>query len=224
MQTQTIQLQSAAITYEKYGEGDVNLVIEIGLDASMAEWRRLAKNLAGRHTVLLYQRAGYGASSTSTLERTPENIAAELHLLLQQVGHDRTVTVLAHSQGGLYAWKFAKKYPELVDKLILLDPLSPEDYRFRVELTEEEFRKSGVDKTAGLRLNLCLTKMHLAGWYEEPCAPHRPSITIMAFQKRRSLKFSPGSGNRRPIKPRWRSMRRHMTGNSLRGFWIKNTS
>ena len=76
MQTQTIQLQSAAITYEKYGEGDVNLVIEIGLGASMAEWRRLAKNLAGRHTVLLYQRAGYGASSTSTLERTPENIAA----------------------------------------------------------------------------------------------------------------------------------------------------
>ena len=53
MQTQTIQVQSAAITYEKYGEGDVNLVIEIGLGASMAEWRRLAKNLAGKHTVSL---------------------------------------------------------------------------------------------------------------------------------------------------------------------------
>lgn len=163
MQMHTIQLPSAALTYEKYGDGDVNLVIEMGLGASMAEWRQLAEKLAGRYTVLLYQRAGYGASSTSTLERTPENIAAELHLLLQQVGHDRKVTVLAHSQGGLYAWKFARMYPELVDKLVLLDPLSPEDCRFRMELTEEEFRKSGADKTDGLRVNLRLTKLHL-GW------------------------------------------------------------
>lgn len=36
MQTHTIQLPSAALTYEKYGDGDVNLFIEIGLGASMA--------------------------------------------------------------------------------------------------------------------------------------------------------------------------------------------
>lgn len=163
MQTLTIQLPSAALAYEKFGDGAVNLVIEMGLGASMAEWRQLAERLARDSAVLLYQRAGYGASSTSTLERTPENIAGELHQLLQRVGHDRTIALLAHSQGGLYAWKFAKMYPELVDKLILLDPLSPEDYRFRTELTETEFRKSGADKTAGLRLNLRLTKLHL-GW------------------------------------------------------------
>ena len=88
MQTHTIKLPSAALAYEKYGDGDVDLVIEMGLGASMAEWRQLAEKLAGKHTVLLYQRAGYGASSTSALERTPKNIAAELHLLLYQVGHD----------------------------------------------------------------------------------------------------------------------------------------
>lgn len=163
MQTKTVQLPSAALAYEKYGDGDVNLVIEMGLGSSLAEWRQFAAKLAGKYVVLLYQRAGYGASSTSTLERTLENIAAELYLLLQQVGHERKVSVLAHSQGGLYAWKFAKMYPDMVDKLILLDPLSPEDYRFRMELTAEEYRKSGVDKTTGLRLNLRLTKLHL-GW------------------------------------------------------------
>ena len=116
MQTQTVQLPSAALAYEKYGDGDINFVIEMGLGASIGEWRQLAAKLAGRYTVLLYQRAGYGASSTFALERTPENIAAELHLLLKQVGHDRKVTVLAHSQGGLYVWKFAKMYPDLVEK------------------------------------------------------------------------------------------------------------
>ena len=87
----------------------------------------------------------------------------ELCQLLEQIPHEEKVILLAHSQGGLYAWKFAKMYPELVNRLVLLDPLSPEDYRFRSELTEDEFRKSGVDKTDGLRLNLKLTRFHL-GW------------------------------------------------------------
>ena len=52
----TIQLPSAALAYEKYGDGDVNLVIEMGPGASIAEWRQLAEKPVGRHTVLLYQR------------------------------------------------------------------------------------------------------------------------------------------------------------------------
>ncbi len=51
----------------------------------------------------------------------------------------------------------------MVCRLILLAPLSPEDYRFYTELTEEEFQKSGVDKSKGLELNLKLTRLHL-GW------------------------------------------------------------
>ena len=129
----------------------------------MAEWRQIAGRLAESHTILLYERAGYGTSSVSCLERTPENIATELYQLLKQVEHTEKITILAHSLGGLYAWKFAKLYPKMVEKLVLLDPLSPEEYRFRMELTEEEFKKSGADKTQGLQMNLRLTRKHL-GW------------------------------------------------------------
>ena len=163
MKTGMIQISSAQLAYALYGDGKVGIVIEMGLGASMAEWNQLAKRLSGQKTVLLYQRAGYGASSVSTLERTPGNIAMELRQLLEQIPHEEKVVLLAHSQGGLYAWKFAKMYPELVSRLVLLDPLSPEDYRFRTELTEDEFKKSGADKTEGLRLNLKLTRFHL-GW------------------------------------------------------------
>ena len=158
-----IPISSAQLSCEIYGEGKVTLVIEMGLGAVMAEWQHLAKRLSQRHTVLLYQRAGYGESSVSALARTPGNIASELHQLLQQIPHEEKLTLLAHSQGGLYAWTFAKAHPDMVCRLILLDPLSPEDYRFRMELTEEEFRKSGVDKSKGLERNLKLTRLHL-GW------------------------------------------------------------
>ena len=149
MKTGMIQISSAQLAYALYGDGKVGIVIEMGLGASMAEWNQLARRLSGQKTVLLYQRAGYGASSVSTLERTPGNIAMELRQLLEQIPHEEKVILLAHSQGGLYAWKFAKMYPNLVSRLILLDPLSPEDYRFRTELTEDEFKKSGADKTEG---------------------------------------------------------------------------
>lgn len=163
MITCLIPTPSAQLACEIHGEGKVTLVVEMGLGATTAEWRRLAQKLSAKHTVLLYQRAGYGASSVSTLDRTPGNIALELHRLLEQIPHGEKLTLLAHSQGGLYAWAFARAYPELVERLILLDPLSPEDYRFRLELTQEEFRKSGVDKAAGLEMNRKMTRMHL-GW------------------------------------------------------------
>lgn len=163
MKTETIQILSARLACEIYGDSKVEIIIEMGLGAVMAEWRQIAKRLSDRHTVLLYQRAGYGNSSISTRKRTPENISEELYSLLEQVPHEEKVILLAHSQGGLYAWKFAKDHPEMVKKLVLLDPLSPEDYRFRMELTEDEFKKSGADKTAGLRMNLKLTRLHM-GW------------------------------------------------------------
>lgn len=151
MKSGTVNISTADLFYQIIGDGKVSLAVETGLGADIAEWQPLAKRLPDTHTVLLYQRAGYGGSSVSSLSRTPEQIASELHELFEQIPHEEKITLLAHSQGGLYAWKFAKMYPEMVEKLILLDPLSPEDYRFRMELTEEEYQKSGVDKTAGLR-------------------------------------------------------------------------
>ena len=163
MKTIDEQTKNNRQDYEIYGGGKVSLVIEMGLGAVMAEWRALAKRLSANNTVLLYQRAGYGNSGEFTTERTPENIADELYGLLKTIPHEEKITLLAHSQGGLYAWYFAKAYPEIVGKIVLLDPLSPQDYRFRTELTEDEFKKSGADKTDGLRLNLKLTRLHL-GW------------------------------------------------------------
>lgn len=158
-----VSVRGAEFAYELYGSGRVSLVVEMGLGAMMAEWRPLAKRLMQRHTVLLYQRAGYGDSGVSSQDRTPENIAAELYCLLQEIPHEEKMTLLAHSQGGLYAWVFANQHPDMVSKLVLLDPLSPEDYRFRTELTQEEFRKSGADKSKGLLLNRRLTRLHMGG-------------------------------------------------------------
>lgn len=173
MNEKRITVPSAELACRIYGEGPVSLVIEMGLGAAMAEWRQLAERLSDRHTVLLYQRAGCGASGASALPRTPAYIVRELEQLLAQVPHTETLTLLGHSQGGLYAWRFAQLHPELVKHLVLMDPLSPENYRFRLELTEELFRKSGADKTEGMRQSLRLTRRHL-GWLVRLCMRSAP--------------------------------------------------
>lgn len=180
MKQSLIQIPSARLACEVYGEGSVSLVVEMGLGAVTAEWRQLAERLARRCTVLLYQRAGYGASSASDLPRTPGNIALELRHLLDRLPHAEKLTLLAHSQGGLYAWAFARAYPELTGRLVLLGPLSPQDFRFRAELTETEFRKSGADKTAGLEWNRKLTRMHLS-WLVKQMMSGAPPFYYSSF-------------------------------------------
>ena len=71
--------------------------------------------------------------------------------------------LLAHSQGGLYAQQFCRLYPELVEKLILLDPLSANDNDFKEKLSEKEYKSSGVDKSSSFRTMQTLAKLHLGG-------------------------------------------------------------
>lgn len=40
-----IQIPSAQLACEIYGDGEISLVIEMGLGAVMAEWRRLAEKI-----------------------------------------------------------------------------------------------------------------------------------------------------------------------------------
>lgn len=59
------------LAYHVFGAGKIDLVIEMGLGAVMGEWWQLAQRLGGEHTVLLYERAGYGSSTPSPADRRP---------------------------------------------------------------------------------------------------------------------------------------------------------
>ncbi len=138
--------------YKIYGNPTVDLVIEMGLGACISEWDALATELGKSHGVLVYERAGINHSKKSDQERTPKNIAMELKMLLDTVSHEEKIVVLGHSQGGLYASEFCGLYPEMIKRLVLLDPLSKTDVRFRKELTAKELKKSGADKSKNFDL------------------------------------------------------------------------
>ncbi|KXL52859.1 putative aminoacrylate hydrolase RutD [Anaerotignum neopropionicum] len=157
----SVKISSTRLAYKLFGNGKINIVIELGLGACMGEWLHIAERLSHSHTVLLYERAGTNFSEKSTKERTPFHIAQELHELLQSLPHEDKLILLAHSQGSLYAQQFVRLYPEELKGLILLDPLSARDNEFKKLLTPDEFKKSGVDKHSHLGLPKALAKLHL---------------------------------------------------------------
>ena len=157
-----IDIGTSKISYKIIGNGKIDIVVELGLGSCIAEWYQLAKEISKKgYTVLLYERAGTGYSTISSLQRTPVNIANELNKLLEKLDVSDKITILAHSQGGLYAQAFTRIYKKRVKKIILLDPLSANDNKFKELLTEEEFRKSGVDKFSSLKLQKRLANLHL---------------------------------------------------------------
>lgn len=156
MKLETKKFDNFSIDYAIYGSGKINLVIESGLDATIGEWENVVNKLKETYTVLCYER-----STDSKNARTPKNIAAELQKLLASLDCEKKVIIVAHSQGGLYANAFARLYPQLVKGLVLLDPLSPNDNKYKELLTPEEQNKSGFDKSENLKLMLRFAKLHL---------------------------------------------------------------
>lgn len=96
-----------------------------------------------------------------TKERTPQNIALELNSLLVSLNINENIILLGHSQGGFYSLQYALMYSPKVIGMILLDPVTPYDSEFIRQLTADEYKKSGVDKTFDLKLGLWLTSLKL---------------------------------------------------------------
>ena len=80
--------------YKIFGSKIVDIVIEMGLGACIAEWETLARELGEDHGVLVYERAGINHSGKSDKERTPTNIAKELMNLLDEIPHDEKLVII----------------------------------------------------------------------------------------------------------------------------------
>lgn len=143
------------------GQGPLTVVIETALGSSSAEWWALQTQLTRFGQVLTYDRAGYGFSDPPRTPRTPLNIAQELLALLKALDIRGPLLLVGHSQGGLYVSQLARLIPQQVAGVLLLDPLSPWDYRFKEVLEPKVYQGSGVDKTATLGLVATLAQ---GGW------------------------------------------------------------
>ena len=110
------------------GSGGPTVLFEAGIGATNLNWRHIQKTVARFTGTASYDRSGLGFSTRCRTARTPGNIAAELHDLLEQAGIKPPYVLVGHSFGGLVMRRYALLYPEEVSGVVLVDPMRCEEW------------------------------------------------------------------------------------------------
>jgi pimeloyl-ACP methyl ester carboxylesterase len=180
------------------GSGTPAVVIEPGFGGTAASWRSVAEAVAEYTTVVIYDRAPYGASSRAQDARTPRDIARDLNGVLDALGIEGPVVLTGHSCGGFYARVFAGRYDERVAGMVLVDSsheaqeqevIARLPWRIRalrrlvmpVTMASSRKARSGADRRSLIRENRALLRMKAS---DRPLAAgalgRRPLIVITA--------------------------------------------
>jgi pimeloyl-ACP methyl ester carboxylesterase len=189
-----------------YGRGTPAVVIEPGFGGCAEDWEPIAERLAGETSVVLYDRAPYGASGAARDGRSPRDIAADLDGLLGQLGVTGPLVLAGHSAGGIYVRAYATAHPGRVAGMVLvesshegqravLDPLRPFRARLSGMLTipsiirESPESRRGGDRRSIIREWRAFRRATAAGEALPPgalgdrplvvltCAPGDPSVS-----------------------------------------------
>jgi pimeloyl-ACP methyl ester carboxylesterase len=103
------------------GTGSPVVVLEAGFPGSSLDWTLVQPTVAQFTRVCSYDRAGFGWSQQSKEARSSSQIAEELRALLSAARVPSPYLLVGHSMGGLYVRAFARKFPDSVAGIVLVD-------------------------------------------------------------------------------------------------------
>jgi pimeloyl-ACP methyl ester carboxylesterase len=134
------------------GEGSPTVILETGLGTMSADWANVQPGVASTTRICAYDRAGVGWSDPGLQPRDPQQIAQELHTLLEEANISGPYVLVGQSFGGLYVRMYAAQYPEDVVGMVLVDASHPGMWsRFPAEVTTA---LSGNEQQASLMILL----------------------------------------------------------------------
>ena len=124
-----IQLSNGITHYEESGADSIGTVVLVhGFSVPYYIWDGTYDSLvaAGFH-VVRYDAFGRGYSARPDVDYTPEFYRKQLYELIQQLNLKTPIHLAGLSFGGAITGDFVSHYPNLVNKVILVDPV----YRFK---------------------------------------------------------------------------------------------
>jgi pimeloyl-ACP methyl ester carboxylesterase len=115
------------IAYIEKGQGDKVILLIHGNFSSCYHYEPLYKRIPDDYRVIVPDLRGYGDSSYNTPIDTLHELADDVVLLLKALGIEKAV-VTGWSLGGCVSMSMAARYPEMVEKLILISSGSAKGY------------------------------------------------------------------------------------------------
>jgi class 3 adenylate cyclase len=159
-ETRYVVVRDAAVAYQVFGEGPIDLLYAYGLGSHLdLMWevprtREVLVRLASFSRVIAFDRRGMGASDPVSLGAMPtwEEWAEDMLAVLDAAGSTRTA-ILASADAGPIAIMFAAMHPELVSALVLHNTsaryLAAEDVPFGVPEAGLDFLVGAIAEAWG---------------------------------------------------------------------------
>lgn len=131
------------------GEGSPTVILEAGAGSPGLIWMYVQPEIAKHTRVCSYDRAGFGWSDSASGPLSPQQIASDLHALLEAAGVQSPYILVGHSAGGVYVRAFTNQYPSEVVGMVLVDSTHEEqNVRFPPEYQE-------LNKTQNAMFGFC---------------------------------------------------------------------
>ncbi|UGB37469.1 alpha/beta hydrolase [Frateuria soli] len=103
------------------GFGSPTVILDAGMGDSTISWALVQPRVAARTRVCSYDRAGLGFSDGSSAPGTADNIANDLHALLEAAEIAPPYVLVGHSAAGMYIRVFADRYPREVVGMVSVE-------------------------------------------------------------------------------------------------------
>ena len=113
------------LNYKLKGSGKPIIILH-GLFGMLDNWNSIGSQLAKNYATYLVDQRDHGRSSKSK-EFAYNLLARDLKIFCEEHGLEK-VNLIGHSMGGKTAMTFANEYPEMIDKLMVVD-IAPKEYK-----------------------------------------------------------------------------------------------
>jgi pimeloyl-ACP methyl ester carboxylesterase len=141
-----VKVNGASLYYEASGSGPYLILIE-GLGVATWLWEKQVPEFAKHFTTIVYDNRGVGKSDKPAGPYTIGMMADDLAALLDSLKISRA-HLLGVSMGGFIAQDFAVRYPQKVDRLILVSTSAggPEHVPMAPEVLAQMFATDGTPR------------------------------------------------------------------------------
>jgi|TARA_B100001971_G_scaffold167865_1_gene159120 pimeloyl-ACP methyl ester carboxylesterase len=134
--------EGVRIHYVTLGEGPVVLFMH-GFPNQWYDWRYQMAALADDHQVVAMSMRGYNRSDrpTGVEHYDVAHLTADAAAVIADLGVEGA-TIVGHDWGGIVAWSFAERFPELTDNLVIFNRPHPRSRKREMALNNEQKRRS----------------------------------------------------------------------------------
>ncbi len=126
----TEQLKSATrdgvtLRYLEAGSGDPPLLFVHGWTCNHTHWRDQVSHFAKDHRVVAVDLRGHGQSDAPDQDYAIEGFVDDVAWFIRELGLQKPV-IIGHSMGGVIAMNLARRHPDLVRAIVMVDsPITP---------------------------------------------------------------------------------------------------